>query len=121
MREASKYVKAWREDIRDQLIREWKNQPPLSNPIRVDLTFVMPRPKFLARIKLTPPAIKRPDLDKLARAAFDAITMAGVWKDDSQVIEAHLRKRIAKRGEESGVYIGIHALSEWYGLGGEDD
>ena len=41
------------------------------------------------------------DWDNVAKGVLDAITVAGtVWRDDSQVVEASVRKRFASRREE---------------------
>lgn len=76
----------------------------MTAPYAVDLEFVMPRPKSTPKNRPTPPAIKRPDIDKLERAVLDALT--DVWfADDAQVIEVHKTKRIAEHGEQPGVTI----------------
>lgn len=65
-----------------------------TEPIRVAMTFVHPRPathyvsaKRHRPLKPTAPdyVTTTPDLDKLVRAILDAFTVAGVWRDDSQV------------------------------------
>ena len=35
----------------------------------------------------------KPDFDNVAKAACDALTHLGVWKDDAQVVQAHVTKR----------------------------
>lgn len=109
MVESSKRVKPWRSDIRSALLDDG-GQPRarFAGPVRVDLEFVLPRPKGAPK-KRTPAADKRPDIDKLLRAVFDAIGSAGVWRDDSQVVEARQVKRIAEIGETPGCRIGIEA------------
>jgi Holliday junction resolvase RusA-like endonuclease len=67
-------------------------------PVLVRLAFYLDRPKshFGAKgLRPTAPDFphKRPDLDHLQRAIFDALTQAGVWMDDSQVVTAHAAKR----------------------------
>lgn len=37
--------------------------------------------------------VTAPDLDKLVRAVFDALTQAGVWADDSQCVDLVASKR----------------------------
>lgn len=108
--ESSKYVKPWRADIRDALIAEWGNRPPITGEVHLNLEFVLPRPQSLSKRKPTPPAIKRPDWDKLSRAACDAITSAQVYKDDSQVTYAVVAKRIAALEEKTGVWIHIREV-----------
>lgn len=100
MVEASKYVGPWRQTIALTARSRGGILPP--GPVGVELAFVMPRPKQTP--KRTPPAIKRPDTDKLARAVLDAIT--GVWiADDSHVTRLVASKRIAEPDEQPGVAI----------------
>jgi Holliday junction resolvase RusA-like endonuclease len=56
---------------------------------------------------------KAPDYDKLARAINDALTDAGVWVDDGQVVDAHERKVWVDRftGTE-GVDIVIYRIND---------
>lgn len=107
MIESSKAVKPWRTDIRETLLAVHTG-PPLDGPIYAELLFVMPRPASTPK-RHTPPAIKRPDLDKLVRAVFDAIGSAGVWRDDSQVVHLHTVKRLARTDERPGVHIVLSA------------
>lgn len=51
--------------------------------------------------------MKRPDIDKLARAALDAITSAGVFRDDSQVTQLAAMKRLAGVDEVPGLHLSI--------------
>ena len=107
--EQSKAVGPWRTVIAWHMARVWK-QALLGGPVTVALDFVMPRPKATPK-RFTPAAVKRPDIDKLERAVFDALTGI-VWKDDSQVIRVLASKRIAELGEVSGVLIRI-GTEEW--------
>lgn len=106
MRESSRFVKPWRADIVYALAAEWR-KPPLLGPIDLTLAFVLTRPASTPKTKPTPFAIKRPDWDKLSRAVCDAITSAQVYKDDSQIVNANVSKRIAEIGENTGVWIHI--------------
>ena len=114
MIEQSKYVKPWRE----QIVAAFLEQPytvraqwPIGGEVHVRLSFIMPRPVSTPK-RSTPPAVKKPDLDKLARAAFDAITQSGAWADDSQATKLHASKRIAEIGESPGVRIDIIPMCE---------
>lgn len=62
-------------------------------PVSVALGFRLPRPKSAPKSVLYP--TKKPDLDKLIRAALDALTMV-VFKDDSQVVTLETTKRFAE-------------------------
>jgi Holliday junction resolvase RusA-like endonuclease len=55
--------------------------------MKVTLLFVMPRPKTVKRAE---PSVA-PDLDKLVRAALDALTSVA-YEDDGQVTEIHAIK-----------------------------
>jgi Holliday junction resolvase RusA-like endonuclease len=59
---------------------------PLPGPVRVVMVFTVRKPASAPKRKRTWP-VKQPDLSKLARAAEDSLTTAGVWLDDAQVVE----------------------------------
>lgn len=71
---------------------------PVEGPIGIKLDFVLSRPAIHylpANSKRPQPELREsapkypdaaPDLDKLVRAVFDALTDARVWKDDGQVV-----------------------------------
>lgn len=101
--ESSKAVKPWRTDIREHVAANFTG-PPITGPVVVMLTFVMPRPAGAPK-RTTPAAVKRPDLDKLTRAVLDALSSAGVWHDDSQVVELAADKRLAELDETPGCHI----------------
>jgi len=67
-----------------------RGSPRLDGPLRVWLLFVLPRPKSAPK-RVTMPATK-PDLDNMAKAVFDGCNQAGVWADDSRVVEVFARK-----------------------------
>ncbi|AHH98270.1 RusA family crossover junction endodeoxyribonuclease [Kutzneria albida] len=115
MIEMSKAVKPWREDIRwtviDAMRKTGHRGFTTGVPLVAKFEFVLPRP-LSAPKRSTPPAVKRPDLDKLTRAVCDALTYAGLWADDSQVVDMHPSKRIAEPGEQPGCHIRVAALIE---------
>jgi crossover junction endodeoxyribonuclease RusA len=108
--ESSKAVAPWRADVRTTVDNycAGMNMPlPVYAegwPASVELNFVMPRPASAPK-KKTPAAVKRPDIDKLARAVLDALSSAGMWKDDSQVTHLVVSKRIAFVDERPGCWI----------------
>ena len=76
-------------------------QIPFEGPLSVVCIFWMPRPKshyrtgrYADELKQNAPGehIIRPDESKLWRSTEDALTDAGIWKDDSQVVEQHIFK-----------------------------
>lgn len=107
--ESSKAVGPWRERV--ALAAHSHARGLIPGPVHVRLNFVMPRPKSAPR-RSTPPAVKRPDVDKLARAVLDALT--DVWiEDDSHVTHLTATKRLAEIGEEPGVHITVGAPHCW--------
>lgn len=109
MIESSKAVKPWREDVRAGCLAVW-DDIPLDEPVHLIIEFVRKRPATAPK-RSTPPAVTKPDLDKLARAVMDAIGSAGVWVDDSRVVSLTCSKRIAEIGETPGAHITIEALT----------
>jgi Holliday junction resolvase RusA-like endonuclease len=63
-----------------------------NGPCKVSIVFYLPQP-YSARRRQWPHC--KPDLDKLVRAIFDALTKAGVWFDDSRCVELRAKKRYA--------------------------
>lgn len=107
MVESSKALPAWREAVRWTTAQAWNRQPPITSPVALVLEFILPRPVSTPK-RRTPPAIKKPDASKLIRAVEDALTDAGVWRDDSLVVDLHATKRIAGIDEQPGCHIVIH-------------
>lgn len=64
---------------------------PLVGPVAVEVTFTVKKPLRAPKRKRTWPAVK-PDVDKYQRSTFDALTTAGVYKDDGQIIDVRARK-----------------------------
>lgn len=68
-----------------------EDHTPLAGPIRVDVIFVMPRPKSVSASK-RPDPIKPPDLDKMQRLVGDSLTTSELFVDDGQIIEWNAKK-----------------------------
>ena len=58
-------------------------------PVLVELDFYLEKPKSAPKARQCP--TKKPDVDKLARAALDALSGVA-FEDDSQVVDLHVRK-----------------------------
>lgn len=83
-------------------------QRAISLPVRVTIDFYMERPKSLK--KSVEHNIKRPDLDKLVRAALDGITGILI-NDDSQVVDLRATKNYAGENEDRpGAWLTIETL-----------
>jgi len=79
-------LKSFREAVRSCAVDQGAEQ--LVGPVRVFLAFALHRPKVAARgPRRYPTGRTAGDIDKLARACLDALTDAGVWADDGQVVE----------------------------------
>ena len=109
MIESSKKVAPWRTIVGFTVGNEVTSPIESGVPIYVRIEFVMPRPKTTPKARPTPPAVKRPDLDKLIRAILDACSGVA-WHDDSQVTSVAATKRIAEVDEVPGAQIQIEAI-----------
>lgn len=85
MRESSRKVKPWRQDVKGaaELVRA--GAAPLDCPLSVRMVFTMPKPVSAPKRRRTWP-MRTPDLSKLCRSTEDALTAAGVWADDARVV-----------------------------------
>jgi crossover junction endodeoxyribonuclease RusA len=110
MVESCEGVASWRVDVRASVLAAMQATGHSGFrarvPVAVRLEFVLPRPAATPK-RRTPPAVKRPDVDKLARAVLDALTSAGAVADDSQVVDLHPVKRLAEVDETPGCRITV--------------
>ncbi len=95
-------LRPWRDAICWHARQALLGAGPLVGPARVEIEFRFARPggHFGKRgLRPTAPSqhVVRPDLDKLVRAALDALSEAGVWRDDAQVVETVARKLYHER------------------------
>lgn len=96
-------VQSYKEKLALHFRRGYRGRP-LNQPVRLDVTVYMPRPIEHKRGKPTGrltavgqrelPTCK-PDSDNYAKVAMDALTLAGVLKDDAVVTDMRCRKRWA--------------------------
>lgn len=101
-------LKAWRQDVTvaaSAAIRhhDWV---PLEEPLEVHVGFRLPRPKSRPDDDWH---ATRPDVDKLARAVLDALTVAEVWRDDCYVADLRVFKRYADA--RPGASIAVRRIS----------
>jgi len=94
-----KTLSPWRDNVRSAALEvyNYSGNPFGGDPVNVQITFTFPRPtahfgtgRNKAFVKESAPPFPSShaigDIDKLARACLDALTDAGIWKDDSQVV-----------------------------------
>lgn len=91
-KEQSKYVPAWRNDVRQAALDAFK-EDPVKCPVLAEIIFHFTRPKshyvggnLNNPLKANMPFwhTSAPDLDKLQRSTNDALTGV-IWADDSQI------------------------------------
>ena len=90
--ESNKRLPEWRKALIRALQAELGKEPPFATAVTVDATFYLTRAKTNKKAAVT----QKPDLDKLARALGDALTIAGILKDDSYIVEWNLKKLFAE-------------------------
>lgn len=79
-------VQAYKKAIIDEARRV--KLPMIEGPVRLDILFSFCKKPCRGRQF----RISKPDLDNLEKAVMDALTDAGVWSDDAQVVEKHTVK-----------------------------
>jgi Holliday junction resolvase RusA-like endonuclease len=97
----------------------------LTGPLRVDISFRMPRPKAhwrtgrnSGRLKDSAPDFHttKPDKDNLEKALVDALGAFDscpslLWVDDAQIADGRISKRYVRAGEEPGATVAIWELA----------
>lgn len=91
MKESSAKVKPWREDVKAAAeaaiaLRNLAPWEPMNEPVAMVVVFTLPAPQSLPKRRASYPS-KLPDLSKLVRSTEDALTSAGIWKDDARVVD----------------------------------
>jgi Holliday junction resolvase RusA-like endonuclease len=93
--------------------QQYAPRVPFAGPIRLELTFVLQRPKMLCR-KSDPrermPHTKRPDVDNLIKGTLDGLSLAGFWVDDAQVYRCVTVKEYAEIGGDPRIIVSIEEV-----------
>ena len=99
-------TKPWRASVAYTASQECTGAP-IEGAVAVGLTFLMPRPKSAPK-RVTEPT-KKPDLDKLVRAVFDALK--GItWHDDAQVTSLIASKQF-QVSSSTGCWVTIQEIA----------
>ena len=91
--ESSKKVQPWRDAVQAAAMEAVNNLPrdqrrafPLDEPLAGRFVFTLRKPTSAPKRTRTWPTTY-PDVSKLLRSTEDALTAAGVWKDDARLVE----------------------------------
>jgi Holliday junction resolvase RusA-like endonuclease len=110
LREASPYLPAWRTAVRRAVYEEYKARgiapadlPLFRGAVAMGITLWLPADSRVDG---------KPDLDKLIRGVWDALTLARVWEDDSRVTEILWASKLpALGGIESGADVLVRSVT----------
>jgi Holliday junction resolvase RusA-like endonuclease len=94
------YMAAWRQGIKQ----------PIPGPIRVSMVFFFERPGRLTTNGSPGGSVAhmaKPDIDNIVKATLDALTDAGIWKDDAHVSMIYAEKVYCPKGGNSGALIQV--------------
>ena len=84
-------AKAWKEKIEAAFIACRKET--ITEPVCLEVCFYLPMPNDIKKsADGCARHARKPDLDNLLKAVMDALTSAGVWKDDSLVFKIEAQK-----------------------------
>lgn len=101
----------WRQDVQQaahQAREEGGFELQETEAIQVIIYFYFDRPKSATK-KKRPSHTVRPDIDKLTRAVFDALTGI-IYKDDSQVVTMNITKAYCEGELSSGARIKVDVV-----------
>lgn len=121
MVESSKKVKPWRQDVKAAAIemRQTLGHETFTGPVHVTVTFSFQRPKHhyrtgrnahLLRDNAPTYVATKPDIEKLERSTYDALTEAGIWRDDCLVAQTSVWMTYCASDELPGAHILIESL-----------
>ena len=101
---SAKGLASWRRLVAD-VAQRFAPEQPWEGPVEISLDFGIPKPKSAPKTRRVWPD-KRPDVDKLCRAVFDALTYV-IFADDSQVVKLQATKEYGA----PGVAVEVHRVS----------
>lgn len=90
------------QEAASRAVREQRAGRPILGPVRVRVTFHLPRPKSLHRSALE--HTRKPDADKLARNVGDALRHIA-YEDDASVVEWQVRKCYAVNAPHAEIVV----------------
>lgn len=109
MREQSAYLPAWRAAVKQAVYERYRELgvppgelPLLRGPVAIGVTF---------RLDTGQRIDSPPDLDKLLRGVWDALTAARVWEDDGRVVEVLWASKSLAGDEATGADIYVRGAA----------
>lgn len=114
MIESSAKVKPWREAVKWAFIES--RLPTVTGPVAIAIVFTLVKPKSAPKRRITYPD-RKPDLDKLVRSTFDALTQCGAIEDDSRVCYLTVEKRYPSTERDDGALSTPGAIIRIYRYG----
>jgi len=112
MLEQSRYLPAWRAAVKRCAYRAYRERgiepadlPLFAGPVGISIIFYL-RPEQLTLARIDGP----PDLDKLQRSTYDALTAARVWDDDGRVVHIGEMRKVIADGFTSGAVIEVWGM-----------
>ena len=98
---------AWKDAVCAEFL-SCRRGSPTAHPVRLGVKFFLPYPARAKGKERDAPHAKKPDLDNLLKAVMDAMSMAGVWEDDSRVYETAASKW--QTGGKTGAQITVETI-----------
>lgn len=89
-RPATRTERPWRHLMVNMMSEKWTGSP-MEGGLELTLAFALLRPKSVSPKKRPHPST-RPDGDKLERAVMDALKLAGVIREDGQIVSCQWLK-----------------------------
>lgn len=92
---------------------------PLDGPLVASMVFTLPKPASAPKRRQTWPQ-SAPDLSKLLRSTEDALTTAGIWRDDARVVDYRRVAKVFPAEDDDalrspGALIRIWTMAAWRG------
>ena len=90
------------------LAKKYRPKKPLEGALKVDIAFILPRPKSLMKkgdYEGLIPHTKRPDADNLRKGCQDAL--ADFWLDDGQICRGNTAKYYAEKNGKPRIIVFI--------------
>lgn len=103
----TKTTRNWMQAATRLVGKQHPKTEPLSGPLGARITAVLRCPKSREPGSW---ADVKPDLDNVQKALFDAMTRAGCWSDDKDLVTVSLQKVYADRNETEGLHVELWSV-----------